>query len=325
MQELQIVMLGPTGVGKTTLLTAMYEQFEKNIGVTNLQLSPDEDSANLLQDRLIELKSLVDIFEAKGNTRGVKPTVPTSTNDLKAFKFDLGKKSSKPTLRLVFRDYPGEYIKVEQDFVKKLLRESHAVLIAIDSPALMEEHGKYNQRVNRPQHIKDFFNHAYQNLEGPRLVILAPIKCEKYLQKEESREKLLNTVQDSYSNLINHFKSEDLRNKIAVVITPVQTVGSVIVSRIEPDESGTPHFYFRKLRHDSKYSPKDSEQPLRYLLRFILKLHLDDRNWGIFSFLRDWIGKDEHLKTAIEDFARECKTTGGFKVIQGDSLLSIKG
>ena len=44
MQELQITMLGPTGVGKTTLLTAMYEQFERNIGSTDLQLTPDDDS-----------------------------------------------------------------------------------------------------------------------------------------------------------------------------------------------------------------------------------------------------------------------------------------
>ena len=73
MQELKITMLGASGVGKTTLLTAMYEQFETNIGNTNLQLTPDDESAAILQDRLIELKSLVDVFEARGRV-GIEGT-----------------------------------------------------------------------------------------------------------------------------------------------------------------------------------------------------------------------------------------------------------
>jgi len=44
MHELQVTMLGPSGVGKTTLLTAMYDQFEKTVGATNLQLTPDDES-----------------------------------------------------------------------------------------------------------------------------------------------------------------------------------------------------------------------------------------------------------------------------------------
>lgn len=52
MHEVKITMLGPSGVGKTTLLTAMYEQFESNIGKTNLQLTPDEESSAILQETL---------------------------------------------------------------------------------------------------------------------------------------------------------------------------------------------------------------------------------------------------------------------------------
>jgi transaldolase len=66
MKELQISMLGPSGVGKTTLITAMYEQFESNIGSTDLQLTPDDDSSAILQDNLVDLKSLLDVFEPRG-------------------------------------------------------------------------------------------------------------------------------------------------------------------------------------------------------------------------------------------------------------------
>ncbi|MDF5715157.1 MAG: hypothetical protein PUP93_15055 [Rhizonema sp. NSF051] len=94
-QELKIAMLGARGVGKTSLLTAMYEQFEETIGQTNLQLTPDLESSALLQERLGQLKSLLDHYEAKGGMDG--------RSDPRSFVFDLGNKGAKPSLRLHFR------------------------------------------------------------------------------------------------------------------------------------------------------------------------------------------------------------------------------
>ncbi|MFM6402355.1 MAG: hypothetical protein ACKPFF_37225, partial [Planktothrix sp.] len=59
-QEIKITMLGARAVGKTSLLTAMYDQFENTIGQTNLQLIPDLKSNAILQEKLGALKSLVD-------------------------------------------------------------------------------------------------------------------------------------------------------------------------------------------------------------------------------------------------------------------------
>lgn len=326
MQELQITMLGPSGVGKTTLLTAMYEQFESTIGTTNLQLTPDEDSAAILQDRLVELKSLVDVFEARGRM-GVQGTEAIAGPDsLRSFKFGLGKKGVKPSMELHFRDYPGGYLESkastrEKSFVRELLQNSVAVLIAIDAPALMEQGGKFHTKVNRPDQIKALFNAAYQDMETPRLVLLAPVKCEKYLQDAKSAAAMLEQIRRRYGNLLEHFNSEQLSSWIACVVTPVQTVGSVVFSRLEVDEENEPHFYFRKLKHDAEYAPKDSEQPLRYLLRFLLKLHMEQRSWKILNFLREWLRLDKPFQEAAEEFAKGCKTGGGFAVIKGEKWL----
>lgn len=328
MEKLDITILGPSGVGKTTLLTAMYEQFESNIGLTDLQLTPDDESSAILQDRLVELKSMLDVFEAK-DRRGIMGTeAPAGPESLRSFVFSIGKKGRTPSLELHFRDYPGGYHAAkatpqEKEFVKSLLENSVAVLIAIDAPALMEQRGKYHERINRPQQIKDLIKQAYQDLNSPRLVIFAPVKCEKYLKNDQSTKDLINNVRQGYASLISYFNSENLSPWITNVITPVQTVGSVVFSRLEVDEHHIPHFYFRKVRHDAQYSPQDSEQPLRYLLRFMLKLHYENRNWGVFDFLRDWLSVDEYLKKAIEEFARGCKTTDGFAVLKGEKWLSI--
>ncbi len=323
-QELQITMLGAGGTGKTTLLTAMYEQFEKTIKDGTLELTPDDETSWLLQDRLVDLQKALTVFESKGRV-GLEST--DETDGQRSFKFGLGKKHKSPSLQLVFRDYPGYYHagnakKEDRDFVNKILRESAAVLISIDAPALMEDKGRYHHQLNRPQQIKDLFKKAYRNLESPRLVIFAPVKCEKYLQNEKTAKELSSRVSEEYQGLLEYLDSAKLEPWIASVITPVQTVGGLIFSRIEPDEKGKPEFYFRKINHEAKYAPKDSEQPLRYLLSFLLRLHLHQRNSGFFSFVRDWMGSDTHLEQAVNKFSRECKTTGGFTILAGKKWLS---
>ena len=130
----------------------VFEQFESNIGNTNLQLTPDDESAAILQDRLIELKSLVDVFEATGRV-GIEGTeAMAGPESLRSFSFGLGRKGEAPSLNLRFYDYPGGYhatqaSKEEKEFVKKTLRESTAVLIPIDAPSFIVSGGEYGFEV----------------------------------------------------------------------------------------------------------------------------------------------------------------------------------
>ncbi|NET04415.1 MAG: hypothetical protein F6K16_06710 [Symploca sp. SIO2B6] len=319
MNELKITMLGPSGVGKTSLLTAMYEQFESNIGRTNLQLTPDLESSALLQERLAQLQNLPESFETKGWM--------ASTENYRSFLFELGKKGAMPSLRLHFQDYPGEWhesksSREDKERIDNFVTESAAVLIAIDTPALMEKQGHWHAQINRPQQITNLFQRVYRELDSPRLVILAPVRCEKYLQTEASTSKLLQQIEDGYGKLLELFSSQSLLPKVAVVVTPVQTVGSVVFSRIEEHE-GKALFIFRKTSHDAQYNPIDSEQPLRYLLRFLLRLHLDQRQWKFFNFLRRWLDLDKELKAAVYEFAKGCKVTEGFELLQGETWLNI--
>ena len=75
-------------------------------------------------------------------------------------------------------------------------------------------------------------------------------------------------------------------------------------------------FYYKKTANI--YAPKDSEQPLRYLLKFLLKLHLQKRSLiskAIRSLLRRFFG-DSTFRIAVGNFTRQCKTSNGFAVIQ---------
>jgi hypothetical protein len=303
----------------------MYEQFNHCIGHTDLQLTPDPESSALLQERLAELKGLLDDFEATGGIHATE--APAGPASLRSFFFNLGKRGARPSLQIDFRDYPGGYHAStasgeERRFVSQLLNSSHAVVIVIDAPALMEDSGRWHDMINRPQQMADLFKQVYQELDSPRLVIFAPVKCEKYVRTEEGAKVMLRRVTQGYDQLIELFNSEPLRTQIAAVVTPVQTVGTVVFSHIEVKEK-VPHFHFRKISHDAKYSPQDSEQPLRFILRFLLRLHVDGRSekWKFFKFIREWLGLDAHLYQAVQEFARHCKDTRGFSFLQGAALL----
>jgi len=325
-QEIKITMLGATGVGKTSLLTAMYDQFENTIGQTNLQLIPDLKSNAILQEKLGELKSLVDEFEATG---GIQQT----RRGVHSFIFDLGKKGGKPSIRLNFQDYYGDYLNAnapisDQETVQNLINESVIILITIDAPALMEAKGQHHDLINKPLQIKNILAKAFQELKEPRLVILVPIKCETYLQNAKSTQELLRRVKDEYANLLGFLSSELLLPWVVTVVTPVQTVGTVVFSHIDVIKEGGrkyPRFKFHKNYIHAKYRPKDCEQPFRYILRFLLKQEINRLNyhWGPFSFIRSWFNLDREIKEAAQNVVKGCKTDpqDGFAILQGKQYL----
>ncbi|MGL4502034.1 MAG: hypothetical protein ACRCU2_23410, partial [Planktothrix sp.] len=123
----------------------------------------------------------------------------------------------------------------------------------------------------------------------------------------------------------NQFDSNNLVSKVAVVITPVQTIGSVEFSYIEYDINNEPFFYFWKLQSDSMYQPKNTEVPLRYLLRFLLKLHLDNKPSSILTRIQDFLGnntgKNTKLRNAVSRFADP--KSDDVEIVQGSEFLKL--
>jgi GTPase SAR1 family protein len=324
MSDLKITMLGPTGVGKTSLMAAMYDQFRRVTGNTELVLTTEDDSAKLLYARLNDLKTLpAGRFKAAGGVIGDR--------EPSQFMFNLTRRGSqKSSIQFCFQDYPGGYHRDREAYIKEQLTQCVAVLIAIDATALMEEGGRWHDYINRPQQILELFENTYNDLDSPRLIILAPIKCETYMKDRDSANKLRRTLRERYASLLNHFRANALLPKVAIVITPVQTVGSVFFSEIkvlERDIEGKseqePQFFFSKLNVSDGYEPKGSEEPLRYLLSFLLKLHLDQKRWFFFDWIRSLFDKDVEFKDAICKFALASDRDGSSEIVQGELLLKI--
>jgi hypothetical protein len=181
----------------------------------------------------------------------------------------------------------------------------------------MEEKGRYNESRNKPDLVSNFLKSKLVELSDRRMVLFVPVKCETYLREEATTRALYEELGKAYSGLHSHFAVHTLAQHVVSVTTPVQTTGNLIFSRIEPD--GT--FKFRKISRQAPFNPKDADQPLRYMLRFMVKYHYDTRVQGLFTWLRRMFGGDEYLLKAINDFSSGCKKDMPFKIHQGEQFL----
>ena len=139
------------------------------------------------------------------------------------------------------------------------------------------EIGIWHEEKNNSQRITQLLKDAYTNVTSPRLIILAPVKCETYTKTPREAENLLNHVKIGYSKLLDFFKSDSLIGKVAVVITPVQTIGNVVFSHAKTDDDGYTKFYYHKTPINSSYEPRDGDQPLRYILMFLINVFLENK------------------------------------------------
>ena len=346
MPEIVTTMLGASGVGKTTLLTSIYEQFSK-IKEVNFEFTPDSATEEILQKNLRDLQSMGEQIIAKEGAGGVAGTSAVAgPESLPEFAFYLSEKE-RQLLKLSFQDYPGSYVLKNnpsgREHLNTLLKKSTAVIISIDTPAMIEPHkpdplnrknwdllkdksGRWHNAKNHPEEILSLFKSAYTNLKEPKLVILAPVKCETYVQTPESATKLLGCIKDKYSPLLKFLNNPSRQHNIAVVTTPIQTVGCLFFSNYFIEDFNKPRFVFKKNNSMDTYNPKDSDHLLRYLLSFLLKRHNDQQIYKrslILRSVREIFGQESMFEKAVKQFARTRKTTDGFAILQGGELLKI--
>ena len=311
--DIRVAMLGPRRAGKTSVLTAMYERFENSLLVErvfdNIHLSAAPSTADVLQANYRELIRVIQAGE---------PIAQAITGDAEAktYQFELRRTSTdaEPQIRLSFQDYPGGWLMAGQrdpsdpgyrkvlDFV----REAQILLVAVDTPYLMEDGGRWHEARNLPGHILRTIREAWPASDPrPRYVLLVPIKCEKY--DNDDRAGLVEATRKGYADLIAYLATLP---HCGVFCTPAQTTGCVRFSRFLPLEPGdtlpAPEFI---VPPDSGYAPFDCAQALRYCLFYAVNYYCRENSRGIPGKIRTIFKLDRRFVEAARKLAAGCHGT----------------
>lgn len=326
---MKVTMLGARGVGKTSVLTSMYNNMNTAVNDTRLHIVGDTGTNEKLAKKTTELKNM--FFSNNDICDAVQSGIAGDSKTSKFF-FDFGLNVENINMAMEIQDYPGEYVKNQPDVVKKYISESQAVIIAIDTPHLMECDGRYNEGKNFPSLITSFFKETLEDSEDEKLIMLVPLKCEKYYH-EHRIEEVTQEVRKTYRDLIRYLKSKD---RYACVIAPIQTLGQIVfdgfqetdgqVDEIIIDGNPVPEkVNYRYLRPGAVYSPVHCEQPLYYLLSFIGKQYLRmksrQENTGFLNKLLrkfDMMPNVQELLTEIQLFSyKMADASDGFVTVFG--------
>ena len=327
---MEVCMMGPRAVGKTTILTSVFNETKTSIASTNLKLVDRGDTGEQLDDRY---KQLMSVFEEREDISTVGAGI-NATNYESKFQFSFGIVGKDPSVDLNISDFPGEYVVNNTDKVKEFIEKSTAVFIAIDTPHLMELDGKFNEIKNKVTDITKFFKETIKDIDSEKLILLIPLKCEKYAHTGRLEE-VLEKVETTYKDLIALFKENP---KICCAVTPIHTLGDVEFDKFSYDSDGkivldvdgTPkNVVYKYINDNPQYEPRFCSQPLYSILSFVAAQYTRSKNSGgiwnkIKSAIWDLFKSDEELFNEILKMERNRISDNeklGYKVLCGGRLF----
>lgn len=235
----KIGLVGPSRVGKTTLITSILDDSQSLLEKTLVSLSPKDGAT---RKRINENRNyLSGAIKAKH----FNPGALAGTEE--AFTYDLEMNVERQNMiSFSFMDYPGGWLANNPEKWRQScdswLEESTVLLVPIDATVIMEANtGIRKAAVPHILHIADVqevvreWAKARKRRPSERSVLmLVPLKCETYFSDNGGTRKheeiLLKEVKDWYGDIIKIPVNEEIPNN-KIYYCPVDTYGCVEVKK----------------------------------------------------------------------------------------------
>jgi len=283
--EWTVTLLGPTGVGKTSLVSTLYQTIENFYAGKPVKVSAADTAT---ENALIENNEMMTAELEQGRFEPSSAMATTSPVTYR-LRIELVKDAGDFDLGLSFLDFPGGWINdgnpEHKIAYEQALAESSAVILPIDSVVLMEtpvEDTRWRNSYLQIERIKIFVEHwakyrAAADIKDPALLVLAPVKCESYFAdnggNDDRADELRNRTYEVYRDIIDAYRAEYGAGS-EVLYAPVDTIGC-----IELDEAtfstheGNTRFSDRyRVRGLPRRSVYGAEPILAHLVKDVLEL-----------------------------------------------------
>lgn len=304
---INMTMLGPSRVGKSSLLAMMYREIRK-LDIS-FSINPDDQTADLLDAAYEELTGVLDEKKYTEIKKGM-----IGTENFIEHKFEVGFENTN-AFSLVFHDFRGGAMMKNGDDLKELRQRiswSHVIFNVLDAVAMMECDVPRDDVLNGHDRCVTQLDKSLTDGEK-YMIIFVLVKCEKYMKKDADRDELLKRFEERHEAVLRLIdKRNSVNNQIAALVIPVKTLGCVEFARVGDDGN----FVF--VRKGDGFKPEDVDQPLRYALSFALN-HVES-NRTMFENVLNWFtGYGKRFTDAVNDFHKGRKTK--YKTYGNSGLL----
>jgi hypothetical protein len=307
---INMVMLGPSRVGKSSLLATMYREIGKM--KTGFDLTPIDETQDRLDDAYHRLDSMLDkrVFSpVEGGLKG--------TEDFIEHHFEVGFESKKE-FDLVFHDFRGGAMMRagdDLDELRNLVAGSRVIFNVLDSVALMELDELKGDSLNGHDRVCTLLKQTLKPGEK-YLIVFVLVKCETYVKTSSERERLINRFEERHRCVLRLIeKLNALGKNVVAILIPAITLGGVEFQEIDQDGK----FVF--VRTQRGFEPREVDQPLKYALAFALN-HVNENRWWGDRLMRAMNGQSKAFSQALRDFYSQ--RNDNYKKYGNDDLLKVR-
>lgn len=347
---INVLMLGGKRCGKTTTLSAMFGSINSALAGTDLSICYDSERTQ--QELNIARRVIIEKMREFENPLTSCEVDENPSSGIREYSFRLKRsvngKEKGQGIPFKIYDIPGEWLKSEPDKVKKLIKDCQVIIIAIDTPYLFAKmtdkgYGKYHEEANRPEDITSFFKDTISAVEiRDRMILFVPIKCERYYHLDRSTNlkefgrrymrEVSEAVVRGYKDLITHLRTTDgLVNQCTIAITPILSAGGIDFISFRKNEEGKTVSYYQAPENLSEsergYYPRFCEQPMIYMLAYLLALSIEKQNsgTGFLQFSKNLIAgmNAQQMSSALNTLRMKMIRNQGLE-IQEDGYIIIQ-
>ena len=255
---LRFTILGSSGSGKTTMLASMYHAIEDlRAGIfhpTNSELAYKlEEAYNKLQ---IEANQASFVSSVK------------SAEEKHEYAFTL---FGNTQTHVKFYECPSEWLNSAKSYKKviDILKKSICIFVLIDTPYLMEENGIYKSHAHIDA-IATCIMRSLEDNEFDKLIIIIPMKCEKYTQNPDKVKKFRYYMSQACQKIIGLKENPLYKDHLSMALMPIWTMGNFIFDKfVFQKNNSIPRVMYKRIA-GKHFSPADVDQPLRLMIYFFI-------------------------------------------------------
>ena len=275
MEKFEVVMIGNTAVGKTSMLAALSNELDEYNLSGSVSLEPTTHEFKVLQEQWNEMSAQIE-------SQTPFTTLSTGlegTLNLVEHKFDFKVDGSKEAT-VLFTDTRGGMTGELDETLIARVNDAFGVFCVVDASVLLECPASVNDRFNCPKSVKKILKEVYSDGDDkqPRFVAFVLTKCEKYMATKKGQKELSAAFHKVYDNLVDMLNKVDVPPNIYALA--IQTMGCVSFLKLN-DKTGLPEF---RVLPKKDFKTKDCAYPLVILLKEVINT-IDE---GIGFFGRLW-------------------------------------